>query len=228
MPLGDFIDFFFGELMGVGYFLGPKMGKFLKTPVTINLQKELPLGQAYPLVLELLEQYKVGVEYGNGIFRIIRKAPIAYPPLDFGRGDVADPDTPSGVVKIIPIQRGLRCTVSSVRPYRPNVTNNNLACINMHHCIIGHRPKTMKIHGEKWGEIVLILPESSGISEGYEQRKSLHPLYHGTNRGTQEGPSDSGRPANKYCDFPNQGREFADRKRRQGRCSVGGRFHLDA
>ena len=44
MPLGDFIDFFFGELMGVGYFLGPKMEKSLKTPVTINLQKELPLG----------------------------------------------------------------------------------------------------------------------------------------------------------------------------------------
>ena len=43
----------------------------------------------------------------------------------------------------------------------------------MPHFKVGHRPKTMEIHGKKWGEIVLSRLEASGISEGYEHRKSL-------------------------------------------------------
>jgi general secretion pathway protein D len=103
MPLGDFIDFFFGKLMGASYVMGPKADRLIKTPVTIHLKRELTLEQAYRLVLDMLGQYNVDVEYKEGTFYFTRVTPTTYAPIDYGRGDVADLDTPTGVIKIIPI-----------------------------------------------------------------------------------------------------------------------------
>ena len=60
MPLPEFIDFFFGKLMGVSYTLNPLLQTMMGTKVNINLQQEFPLGQLYPLILNLLQESGVG------------------------------------------------------------------------------------------------------------------------------------------------------------------------
>jgi len=106
MSILDFIDFFFGKLMGVSYTLHPPMRTMGGNKININLQQELTLGQLYPVVLSLLQECGVVVSFRDGVFRVFPKAAQqANPPyVRWGMGDDGDTDTSSVVIQIIPVR----------------------------------------------------------------------------------------------------------------------------
>jgi len=106
MPILDFIDFFFGKLMGVNYLFEPRLQNVQANKVNINLQEEYPLGKLYPLVLSLLEQSGVGVVFKDGVFRFYPQGAIVpgSPNIFWGMGDVADAGTSAIVIQIIPLR----------------------------------------------------------------------------------------------------------------------------
>ncbi len=106
MPVLDFIEFFFGELMGVSYVFEPRLEGVQANKVNINLQEDLPLGKLYPLVLSLLEQNGVGVVFKEGVFRFYPQGALVpgSPNILWGMADGSDAGTSAIVIQIIPLR----------------------------------------------------------------------------------------------------------------------------
>jgi general secretion pathway protein D len=112
MPLRDFIQYSFGELLKVSYVIADGT-KGLDAPITLNVQKPVSSRALYKLVTELLATSGVGVEFRDGIFYLYPASADGKGnvPIGFGRRPQDVPDVAGRVMQVIPLRYGVNLSI---------------------------------------------------------------------------------------------------------------------
>ncbi|MGM0906959.1 MAG: secretin N-terminal domain-containing protein [Pseudomonadota bacterium] len=117
LPLNEFIQTVFGEVLGVNYILGDNIsGK--ESSVTLNVDEAISSRRLFLLASELLDEKSISVNERDGIFYVTEKNERGRnePVIGTGRTRSDIPDTIKPILQIIPLRYGI--TISIERTLR--------------------------------------------------------------------------------------------------------------
>lgn len=119
LALNDFINYAFGETLGVSYLVDPKV-KALTSPVTLNLQEKVTGRKFFSLVQQILSQNQVDISFKDGIYYLTptvvgNQSNIAF---GFGRTPESVPNVSGQVIQLVKLKfdlnNSLRGTIQNL------------------------------------------------------------------------------------------------------------------
>jgi general secretion pathway protein D len=112
MPLRDFVQYTFAELLKVSYVLAQGVTG-LDEPVTLNVQKPISSRALYKLVAEMLDAKQVRIQYRDGMYYLypVDAKAKGNVPIGFGRRPQDVPDAPGRILQVIPLRYGTNISI---------------------------------------------------------------------------------------------------------------------
>ncbi len=112
MPLRDFVQYSFAELLKVSYVLAQGVSG-LDEPVTLNVQKPISSRALYKLVAEMLDAKKVRIQFRDGVYYLYAAdaQSKANASLGFGRRPQDVPDVPGKILQVVPLRYGVNVSI---------------------------------------------------------------------------------------------------------------------
>lgn len=111
MPLKDFVQYAFGELLKASYVLVPGIAG-MDEPVTLNVQQPVSSRALYKLIDELLGSRKVTINFRDGVYYL---APAGDKGggvrIGFGRRPQDVPDVTGRILQIVPLRYGMNISI---------------------------------------------------------------------------------------------------------------------
>ena len=111
MPLRDFVQYAFGELLKASYVLVPGIAG-MDEPVTLNEQQPVSSRALYKLIDELLGSRKVTINFRDGVYYL---APAGDKGggvrIGFGRRPQDVPDVTGRILQVVPLRYGMNISI---------------------------------------------------------------------------------------------------------------------
>jgi len=112
MPLRDFVQYAFGELLKASYVLVPGIAG-MDEPVTLNVQQPVSSRALYKLIDELLGSRKVTINFRDGVYYL---APAGDKGggnvrIGYGRRPQDVPDVTGRILQVVPLRYGMNISI---------------------------------------------------------------------------------------------------------------------
>jgi general secretion pathway protein D len=122
MPLSDFINAVFSDILGVNYVVDPKV-KGQKEPVTLKLDQAVTEYQVFQTMVEVLKRYRISVYFKDGVFYVLSEAATTGITLGIGSSVNDIPATVGQILQIIPVRY---TDVQNVKTFLPQIADATL------------------------------------------------------------------------------------------------------
>ncbi|MFO1377190.1 MAG: hypothetical protein U1F14_09325, partial [Steroidobacteraceae bacterium] len=112
MPLRDFVQYAFGDLLKASYVLVPGIAG-MDEPVTLNVQQPVSSRALYKLIDELLGSRKVTINFRDGVYYL---APAddkggGNVRIGYGRRSQDVPDVSGRILQVVPLRYGMNISI---------------------------------------------------------------------------------------------------------------------
>ena len=112
VPLKDFINYSFGELLKTSYVIAQELPG-LDEPITLNLEKPVSSRAYFRMIEEMLDSRKIGITFKEGVFYLHPASGKALGtiPIGFGSRPQDVPASPGAVMQIVPLRYGINASI---------------------------------------------------------------------------------------------------------------------
>lgn len=113
MPLKSFLNYVFGELLGVDYVIDPKLPD---DKMTLNVGNKVTAQRLFEMTQQVMMQQSIGLRFVDGIYYVypVDKGQKSSVAMGFGRSVSAVPNNAGDILQVVPLKYGVKGNIQGI------------------------------------------------------------------------------------------------------------------